>query len=80
MTPCMRLYAWLGQSLDPPDTAGPPYTQWVQTYADPGFEALATQLETLLDEQHADTPPAVHATYRRAMQLELGFFEAAFTA
>ncbi|MGJ6126835.1 TenA family protein [Mycolicibacterium sp. Y3] len=77
MTPCMRLYGWLGQSLDH-DTAGP-YTQWVQTYADPGFEALATQLEKLLDEQHTDTP-AVHATYRRAMQLELGFFEAAFTA
>ncbi len=77
MTPCMRLYAWLGQSLNP-DTAGP-YTQWVQTYADPGFGALATQLETLLDEQHTDTP-AVHATYRHAMQLELGFFEAAFTA
>lgn len=77
MTPCMRLYAWLGQSLDA--GAAGPYAQWVQTYADPGFEALAAQLEQLLDDQGVDTP-AVHATYRRAMQLELGFFEAAFTA
>ena len=77
MTPCMRLYAWLGRSLDA-EAAGP-YAQWVQTYADPGFEALAAQLERLLDDQDVDTP-AVQATYRRAMQLELGFFEAAFTA
>ena len=31
MAPCMRLYAWLGQSLDA-DSAGP-YAEWVRTYA-----------------------------------------------
>lgn len=74
MTPCMRLYAWLGSSLDP-DAAGP-YTQWVQTYADPGFETTAAALERLLDDQ-ADSA-ALRVAYRRAMDLELGFFEAAF--
>lgn len=74
MTPCMRLYAWLGASLDA-GTAGP-YAQWVQTYADPEFEATAAALERLLDGQ-ADTP-AVRTAYRRAMHLELAFFEAAF--
>lgn len=74
MTPCMRLYAWLGSSLDA-STAGP-YAQWVQTYADPAFEETALALERLLDEQ-ADSP-AVHTAYRRAMQLELAFFQAAF--
>lgn len=74
MTPCMRLYAWLGSSLDA-NTAGP-YAQWVQTYADPAFEETARSLERLLDE-HADTP-AVRTAYRRAMQLELAFFQAAF--
>jgi thiaminase (transcriptional activator TenA) len=73
MTPCMRLYAWLGTSLDA-DAAGP-YAQWVQTYADPGFEETARSLERLLDEQAADTP-AVRDAYRRAMELELAFFEA----
>ncbi|MCX2710875.1 TenA family protein [Mycolicibacterium sp. J2] len=77
MTPCMRLYAWLGRSLAG-GNAGP-YADWVQTYADPEFEALAAQLEALLDQQDIDTP-ALHDTYRRAMRLELGFFEAAFRA
>ncbi|MDT5326666.1 MAG: hypothetical protein QOF25_3818 [Mycobacterium sp.] len=75
MTPCMRLYAWLGASLDA--NAAGPYAEWVQTYADPSFEALACRLERLLDEQ-ADDGAAVAAVYRRAMRLELAFFAAAF--
>lgn len=75
MAPCMRLYAWLGQSLDA-GRAGP-YTQWVQTYADPEFEGIARLLEGLLDSQ-ADDTPVVRNAYRRAMRLELAFFEAAF--
>ncbi len=75
MTPCMRLYAWLGASLDA-GTAGP-FAEWVQTYADPAFDETARSLERLLDE-HADTPK-VRTAYRRAMRLELGFFEAAFS-
>src|SRR4029078_10667076 len=67
MTPCMRLYAWLGASLD----AGPagPDAPWVQSYADHEFEATAVALERLLDEQ-AETQ-AVRTAYRRAMRLEL---------
>ncbi len=76
MTPCMRLYAFLGQSLAASGSpADNPYAEWVQTYADPGFEALATRLEQLLDRYASDTP-AVRTTYRRAMTLELAFFEA----
>lgn len=74
MTPCMRLYAWLGASLDA-GTAGP-YAEWVRTYADPAFAETARSLEKLLDDQ-PDTPE-VRTAYRRAMRLELGFFEAAF--
>jgi thiaminase/transcriptional activator TenA len=48
----------------------------VQTYADPSFQTLAARLEQLLDEQDVDNP-AVRATYRRAMRLELDFFDAA---
>jgi thiaminase/transcriptional activator TenA len=77
MTPCMRLYAWLGSSLDA-STAGP-YAEWVQTYADPAFDAIARSLERLLDEQAEDTP-GVRTAYRRAMELELGFFHAAFVS
>lgn len=75
MTPCMRLYAWLGASLDAVKAG--PYAQWVQTYADPGFEETAASLERLLDDQ-ADDTSAVRTAYRRAMRLELEFFEASF--
>jgi thiaminase/transcriptional activator TenA len=75
MTPCMRLYAHLGTSLSV-DRAGA-YAEWVTTYADPGFEQLAATLEQLLD-RHADDVPAVRMAYRRAMQLEVGFFDAAW--
>lgn len=76
MTPCMRLYAHLGQSLAgrPADT----YAEWVTTYADPGFEELAVTLERLLDRYAEDTPDVARA-YRRAMELELGFFAAAWS-
>ena len=74
MTPCMRLYAHLGQSLA--GRARGPYTEWVATYADPGFEQLAATLEALLDRT-AEDGPATRRAYRRAMQLELAFFDAA---
>jgi thiaminase/transcriptional activator TenA len=74
MTPCMRLYVWLGQSLAKGKVA-PLYGEWVKTYADPGFEALAARLESLLDQHAGDSEP-VRANYRRAMELEYGFFDA----
>lgn len=72
MTPCMRLYAHLGRSLA--STEAGPYTEWVQTYADPAFEELAARLERLLDA-HATDEPQTHATYRRAMELEIAFLD-----
>jgi thiaminase (transcriptional activator TenA) len=76
MTPCMRLYAFLGRSLAGAGTPDGDYAEWVTTYADPGFEALAGRLERLLDA--APDVPGVARTYRRAMQLEVGFFDAAW--
>lgn len=78
MTPCMRLYAFLGQSLarDGYDEDNL-YAEWIGTYSDPGFETLAAKLEVLLDRYAADEP-AAHVAYRRAMELELAFFEAAW--
>lgn len=73
MTPCMRLYAYLGRSLAAA-RSGNPYAEWVATYAAPEFESLASTLEGLLDRYAADTV-SVRSAYRRAMELELGFFE-----
>ena len=75
MTPCMRLYAHLGRSLA--GRSADRYSEWVTTYADPAFEELAAGLERLLD-RHADETPDVVRAYRRAMTLELGFFDAAW--
>ncbi|MCZ2815361.1 TenA family protein [Modestobacter sp. VKM Ac-2984] len=75
MTPCMRLYAHLGQSLA--GRSASTYGEWVTTYADPGLEELTGTLERLLDGTAADTP-AVRRAYRRAMELEVGFFDAAW--
>lgn len=76
MTPCMRLYAFLGQSLAAGAVA-PLYAEWATTYADPGFEALAARLEALL-ERHATDSAVVRTNYARAMELEYGFFDANF--
>ncbi len=74
MTPCMRLYAHLGQSLS--GRARGDYTEWITTYADPAFEELAVTLERLLDRIGEDSA-ALRRAYRRAMRLELAFFDAA---
>lgn len=75
MTPCMRLYALLGQRLAGerrPETA---YGEWIDTYASAGFEELAAELEALLDELATDGPE-VRRAYRYALECELAFFGA----
>ncbi len=76
MTPCMRLYAYLGHSLAESSTNNT-YAEWINTYADPQFNALASTLEHLLDTYSKDEDRE-RSTYRRAMRLELDFFEAAY--
>lgn len=75
LTPCMRLYAHLGQSLS--ERADDTYAEWVSTYADPAFEELAVTLERLVDGYAQDTAE-VREVYRRALRLELAFFDAAW--
>ncbi len=76
MTPCMRLYAFLGKSLAEEGVRKDnPYSAWISTYADPGFEDLAAKLEDVLD-RYATNTPTVRYAYRRAMALEVAFFEA----
>lgn len=77
MTPCMRLYAYLGQSLAG-TAVSDAYADWVRAYADPQFDALAVTLEQLLDRYVEDVEQA-NVTYRRAMRLEVAFFDAAYS-
>ena len=77
MTPCMRLYAFLGRELAACLRPGHPYREWIETYSSPEAEELAGTLETMLDEL-AEDDPEVHRLYRRAMECELAFFAAPF--
>lgn len=77
MTPCMRLYAWLGQEVADRLSKTSPYRDWVVTYSDPEFEGLATRLEALLDK-YGKGLDNVTANYRRAMELEFAFFDEAW--
>lgn len=78
LTPCMRLYAWLGQELarqNPPEHA---YSDWIRTYSSEEIELLACDLEGLVDKYADPGNPLVAATYRYAMECERDFFQAAF--
>lgn len=75
MTPCMRLYAWLGAELASAAARPNPYQRWIQTYSAPEFQRLAARIESLLETCAADTPE-VRDAYRYAMECELRFFSA----
>ena len=77
MAPCMRLYAFLGQSLAKRNPPPHRYSPWIAAYSSDQFEPLAAQLEALMDAQAVDSP-SNHGAYRYAMDCELAFFEAAW--
>jgi thiaminase/transcriptional activator TenA len=79
MAPCMRLYAFLGQQLEPLLNPESPYREWVETYASQDVEVLASRLEGLLD-RYGGEPERLERLYRRAMELELAFFQGAWDA
>jgi thiaminase/transcriptional activator TenA len=77
MTPCMRLYAYLGQELAQraggiPDQQ---YAEWIETYSSSEFEGLAVSLESALDRL-VDDEASAQAAYTQAMRCELEFFSA----
>src|SRR5713226_1985005 len=76
MTPCMRLYAYLGGELVLKCSQQHPYRRWIETYSGEEFERLAGRLEALLDRVGADTRE-VRDSYRYALQCELDFFSGA---
>ncbi len=82
MSPCMRLYAHLGQQLasQQPAKSGNPthnYQDWITTYSSDEFEPLAEQLEELVDRYSLDSA-ITRSTYRYAMVCERDFFQAAW--
>ncbi len=79
MTPCMRLYSWLGKKLLNMISDNP-YKEWILTYSDESFDNLAKSLENLIDEydeyDESYDIDQINFLYKKAMELELDFFNA----
>ena len=76
MTPCMRLYSWLGKNLLNM-ISNNPYAEWILTYSDQNFDHLVKSLEVLIDEyKDSYDINKVNFLYKRSMELELDFFNA----
>ncbi|KGF90212.1 MULTISPECIES: TenA family protein [Prochlorococcus] len=76
MTPCMRLYSWIGKSLYEEDFDNK-YKEWIITYSEKSFENLVNSLENLINtNQESYNINQAEYLYKRAMELELNFFNA----
>ena len=78
MTPCMRLYAFLGQQLAQSKIPDHQYADWIRTYSNQEFEILAQKLENLTDQYTTTMTTSVKSIYRYAMLCEQDFFQAAW--
>lgn len=77
MSPCMRLYAFLGQQLARNGIPHHRYTDWIRTYSSGDFIPLTQQLEDLVD-CYVHSTELVQPIYRYAMFCEQDFFQAAW--
>ena len=76
MTPCMRLYSWIGKNLSDM-VLNNPYKEWILTYSNESFDNLAKSLEKIIDNyQEPFDINQANNLYKRAMELELDFFNA----
>ena len=77
MTPCMRLYAFLGQRLATPEIPEHQYSQWISTYSSQEFEHLAQKLEKVTD-RYAENIQQAESIYFYAMVCEQNLFQEAW--
>tara|TARA_Y100000589_G_scaffold221535_1_gene209091 strand:+ start:1466 stop:2089 length:624 start_codon:yes stop_codon:yes gene_type:complete len=75
MTPCMRLYSWIGRKLIK-FTERNPYREWIKTYSDDEFQLLTKSLENSLDSFNQFDENLLNNLYKEAMRLEAVFFNA----
>lgn len=75
MTPCVRLYGFLGSELARKGIPAHRYGDWIRTYSSEDYWKHVHRMEALLDRL-ARATPAVEERYRYAMQCEVDFFSA----
>lgn len=79
--PCFRVYAEVGRHLQAArGTAEHPYGDWIDTYADPDFDAAVHRMEGLADRLAGGSPhtAAMLTAYRTATDLEWRFWDQAW--
>lgn len=84
MTPCMRLYAFIGKELqallNPGEDHSHPYKKWIDNYSSESFQVSARQTEDLLDKLSvsltSEELEVIEKLYLQAMRLEIEFFNA----
>ncbi|CAA2979352.1 bifunctional TH2, mitochondrial isoform X1 [Olea europaea subsp. europaea] len=81
MTPCMRLYAFLGeevQALLDPSESPHPYQKWISNYSSEAFKDVTLQTEVLLEKLSVSLTgeelDIIEKLYHQAMKLEIEFF------
>lgn len=84
LLPCMWGYAEVGARLAAgPRPAVPRYAAWIDTYADPGFQELASWCRGLVDDYGRDASPGqrerMAVAFRTCSRHELAFWEMAWT-
>jgi len=78
MTPCMRLYHFLGKEIATQYGVGNhQYSEWIETYNNPDFSEMVETLEGLVDRYNTDQTKA-NQHYRYALLCERDFFAAAW--
>ncbi len=77
--PCFRVYAEVGRAVHAGRAPGEhPYAAWIDTYADPAFDAAVRDAERLLDRVAAPDASGVLAAYATATRFEWMFWDAAW--
>jgi thiaminase (transcriptional activator TenA) len=77
MTPCMRLYHFLGTELVKKGVGTHQYSDWIQTYEGAEFSQLVTTLERLVNSYVTSIEEA-NSHYRYALLCERDFFTTAW--
>jgi thiaminase/transcriptional activator TenA len=78
LLPCMWGYSTLGRLLSGHTPTDERYARWIETYAHPGFAALADRCAQMLDEAHDDglvDEARATTAFDASLRHELAFWE-----
>lgn len=82
LLPCFWIYAEVGKEIAATAAVDHPYRAWIDTYADPEFDAAVRRVIGIADAIAGETSTAVRTkmdqAFKRAAQLEYLFWDSAY--